>query len=79
VVNLEAQDEKHLAQAKPLLTESRKEEMKAWESLLEEGRAEEEPDQEVDFGVTIEDIINDGEDIKTLMDGCKHCKLAECL
>jgi hypothetical protein len=24
-------------------------------------------------------IINDGDDIKTLMDSCKHCKLAECL
>jgi hypothetical protein len=49
--------------------------MKAWESLLEKGRAEEEPDQEVDFGVAVEDIVNDGDDIKMLMDDCKHCKV----
>jgi hypothetical protein len=53
--------------------------MKAWESLLEEGRAEEEAEQEVDFGVAVEDIVNDGDDIKMLMDGCKHCKLGKCL
>jgi hypothetical protein len=80
VVNLEAQDEKNVAEAKNLLAKSCEEEMKAWESLLEEGRAEEEPDkQDVGFGVSIEDIINDGNDIETLMDGCKHCKLAEFL
>jgi hypothetical protein len=79
VVNLEAQDEKNMAQAKTLLAESRGEEMKAWESLLEEGRAEEEAEQEVDFGVAVEDIVNDGDNIEMLMDGCKHCKLGECL
>jgi hypothetical protein len=68
ISKLEKQDEKNVAEARSVL-QQREEEMKEWDVMMEEE----------ELSVQVSDIVNEGDNIETLIFGCAHCALGECI